>query len=91
MMPRSKSVEKHRIHSTQKINVETAADQIIENSMNQFMVEVQREEHMKAIKEAEKDVLDSMYDNPGGKVFDLNNDLNGRPVGIASQMIRFDL
>ena len=29
------------------------------------------------IKEAEKDLLDSMYDNPGGKVFDLNNELNG--------------
>ncbi len=42
---------------------------------------------MKAMKEAERDLLDSMYDNPGGRVFDLNNDLNGG----ASQMIRFDL
>ena len=51
------------------------------------MVEVKREENLKAMKEAEKDLLDSMYDNPGGKVFDLNNELNG---GL-SQMIRFGL
>ncbi len=44
--------------------------------MDQFKNEVLREEEVKQKEFEERDYLESMYDDIGGRVFDINHDLN---------------
>eukprot|EP00347_Sterkiella_histriomuscorum_P007411 403349026 len=72
--PLMKAKYKRLNHTVLDLN--NAADQIIENSMNQFRAEVQYDEEIKQKERDDRDYLEQLYDEVGGKVFDINHDLN---------------
>lgn len=74
------SSKKHLSEDQSLSQIESAADQIIEHSLNQYVSERQREERDKL--DREKDNIDNMYENLGGRVFDLNADLNMSEGGM---------
>ncbi len=75
---RSRSVDpfskaKYRRLNNTTVDVDNAANQIIENSLNQYRNEVVKEEEVKQREKEERDYLESMYDDIGGSVFNINH------------------
>lgn len=73
--PRSK-YSGGRTISNNTLDLDKAADQIIEFSLNQFRDEVQRDIEVKKSQQDSRDYLEEMYDDIGGRVFDINHELN---------------
>ena len=78
---RSRSVDplsktKYKRLNQTTLDMNNAADQIIENSFNQFRSELVNQYEKDAQIKNSQDYLDQMYDEVGGKVFDINHDLN---------------
>ncbi|CDW89336.1 UNKNOWN [Stylonychia lemnae] len=75
------SKQKYKRLNQTTLDMDNAADQIIENSLNQFKTEIDRERNQRE----DQDYLEQMYDNLGGKVFDINHDLNVNTISYVNQ------
>lgn len=56
-----------------EIELDSAAEQIIENHMNSYMDDLLDNEKEEKY---QRDALDDQYDEVGGDVYNINNDLN---------------